>query len=360
MAGRKDTMTDKERMEALLRREKPDRVPMFGMALGFTVVYSQTPLADVYNKPEVSLEAQKKTSEDFGWILTPMIGYAAGGGWEFGGDIKMPSGEFAQAPMITRFPVETEEDARNLKAPDTRKAGIVPIQEKFNKLQAQLEADNKPWKVAVMIDPGPFTLAGNLCTVEKLTKWMFKKPDIVHHLEKMAVDFTIARAQLWKGLFGTEGVLPFNAEATASNQIISPKQFEEFVLPHLKEEHQKLLDMGFKNIYCHICGEQNGNLPFWSQVPMGDPGLVSFGHEVDLETAAKYFPSDIIIGNIEPAIVQTGTADEVYEAAKVVIEKGKNLTTGYIFSPGCELPPMSPPENVMAMTRAINDFGWYD
>ena len=73
MAERKARMTDKERVETLLKREKPDRVPMFGMALGFTVVYSQTPLADVYNKPEVSLEAQRKTSEDFGWILTPMV-----------------------------------------------------------------------------------------------------------------------------------------------------------------------------------------------------------------------------------------------------------------------------------------------
>ena len=353
-------MTDKERIKALLKREKPDRVPIWGMAMGFTVVHSQTPLADVYTKPDVSLASQQKVSDEFGWMLFPMVGYAAGGGWEFGGDIKMPSGDFAQAPMITRFPVETEEDAWNLKVPETEKAGIVPIQIEFNKLQAKLEADNKPWKVVTMIDPGPFTLAGNVCTVEKLTKWMFKKPDIVHHLEKMAVDFTVARAQLWKDLFGTDDVLLWTGEATAANQIISPKQFEEFVLPHLKSLHNKLLDLGFKSIFCHICGEQNANLPFWAEVPMGDPGFVSVGHEVDLETAAKYFPNDIIVGNIEPAIVQTGTPEEVYQAAKVVIEKGKKIPGGYVFSPGCELPPMSPPENVMAMTNAINDFGWYE
>jgi uroporphyrinogen decarboxylase len=110
----------------------------------------------------------------------------------------------------------------------------------------------------------------------------------------------------------------------------------------------------------HICGEQNANLPYWAKVPMGDPGLVSFGHEVDLETAAKYFPNDIIVGNLEPAIIQTKTADEVYEAARVVITKGKKLPTGFIFAPGCELPPMAPVENVKAITRAVNDFGWYD
>lgn len=359
MAERKTGMTDKERIAALLRREKPDRMPIWSFAAGFGAVYAKTPLADAYNKPDVSLASQQKVSEEFGWMVFPMLGYAAGGGWEFGGDIKWPSGEFAQAPMIARFPVESEDDVWKLKTPDVRKAGIVPLQEKFSKLQSQLELDSKPWKVTAMIDPEPFTLAGNICTVERLTKWLLKKPEAVHQLEKLAVDFTVGRAQLWKDLFGTEGVLLWTGEATAANQIISPKQFEQFVLPYLKDLHRKLLDMGFKSIFCHICGEQNANMPYWAQVPMGDPGFVSVGHEVELKTAAQYFPNDIIVGNLEPAIIQTRTPDEVYEAARVVIEKGKSLPTGYVFAPGCELPPMSPLENVMAITRAVNDFGWY-
>jgi len=56
--------------------------------------------------------------------------------------------------------------------------------------------------------------------------------------------------------------------------------------------------MGFKHILCHICGEQNENYPYWAQVPMGDPGLVSVSHEVDLDKAIEYFPNDIIVGNI--------------------------------------------------------------
>ena len=44
---------------------------------------------------------------------------------------------------------------------------------------------------------------------------------------------------------------------------------------------------------------------------------------------------------------------------KGIVKKGKKLSTGFIFSPGCEIPPKSNPENVMAMTKAVNDFGWY-
>jgi uroporphyrinogen decarboxylase len=118
--------------------------------------------------------------------------------------------------------------------------------------------------------------------------------------------------------------------------------------------------MGYKHIYMHPCGEQNGNLPHWAKIHWGDPGLLIWGHEVELETAAKYFPNDITIGNLEPAIIQTRTPDEVHGASRKVIEKGKKLPTGFIFSPGCELPPRSSEENIMAMTRAVEDYGWYD
>jgi uroporphyrinogen decarboxylase len=63
--------------------------------------------------------------------------------------------------------------------------------------------------------------------------------------------------------------------------------------------------------------------------------------------------------HLEPAIIQFSTPNEVYEASREIIQKGKKLPGGYIFSPGCELPPKADHANVMAMTQAINDFGWY-
>ena len=112
--------------------------------------------------------------------------------------------------------------------------------------------------------------------------------------------------------------------------------------------------------YCDICGEQNKNLPYWSQLDFGDPGILSFGHEVDLEVAGKYFPQDIIYGNIEPAIMQEGSYQEVYELCRVAIEKGRKAEGGFIIGPGCDMPAAMPPLNAFAMTKAVNDFGWYE
>jgi uroporphyrinogen decarboxylase len=356
--SRKATMTERERVEALLRHEKPDRVPLWPFAASSYAGYSMLSVADTYNKPKEALDALRKTSRHFGWVFVPFTAYAAYGGWEFGGEIKWPSGEFSQAPTVTRCPVETEEDAWNLKTPDVTSAGFIPIMMEFYDLSSQEMLDNEPFNVMAVLG-GPFTLAGNICGAEKLSKWLLKKPDVAHRLLRLATDHILELAQYFKDKFGTENTIAFGGEATASNQVISPMQFEKFALPYLKEEHQKILDMGYKHIYCHICGEQNENLKYWAQVPFGDPGIISIGHEVDVLDAAKYLPNEIILGNLEPAKLQIETPEQIYEASREIIEKGKSIDGGFIFSPGCGMPPMAPVDNMMAMTRAVEDFGWY-
>ncbi len=143
--------------------------------------------------------------------------------------------------------------------------------------------------------------------------------------------------------------------------MISPKQFEEFCLPYSREVHEKVLGMGVKHFLFHICGEQELNLPYLTQIPMGDPGIISFGHEIDLTTAIKAFgDTGIIIGNVEPTIVQNGTPQQVYELSRQCIEKGKDAPRGFMLATGCALPPYAPPYNIYVMMKAIKDFGCYE
>jgi len=360
MQKRKARMTDRERIEALLRREKPDRVPIWPFAyMGFATVYTGTAISDAYNKPKVAYEAQRKTCQDFGWVFTPMMGYAAYGGWELGGEIKWPSGEFSQAPTVLRHPVQTPEDVANLKVPDVKTAGIIPLMKEFYDIAAQEMLENEPFNVMAMGPNMSFTTAGNISGPDVLCKWILKKPDTAHLLVKRANEHIKQVAEYWREIYGVDGVLPMGGEPTSANQLISPRMFEKFALPYITEINQLFLTLGYKHLYAHICGEQNANLPYWAQIPMGNPGIISIGHEVSLETAAKYFPNDIILGNVEPAIIQTGSPDQVYEATRKNVEDGKALGQGYVFSPGCELPPMAPIENIKAMNQAVFDHGWY-
>jgi uroporphyrinogen decarboxylase len=360
MERRKATMTNRERLQALLRREKPDRVPIWPIALGFCAVYIGKTIAEAYTDAKVYIDGMRKACDDFDWIFFPLGAPLTTLASEFGGEMKWPSSEYSQAPMVTRFPVETVDDVFNLKMPDIKTAGTTPKRMEYSQLSFKEKNDNCLFNVMLWLG-GPFTSIGNMSSVEKMSKWLIKKPEAVHGMMRISVDYYIELSKYWKETFGTETTLPFYGEPTAANQIISPKQFEEFVLPYLIKLHKAVMDMGYKRLFVHICGEQNANLHLWSQIPYGNPGIVSFGHEVDLEKAAEYFPDELIMGNLEPAILLTRTPEDVYQATADLVKKGKELSAaGFIFSPGCELPPASPIENVKAMTRAVNDFGWYD
>ena len=351
---KRDKMKPVERIEALLGGKPVDRVPLFCFILGFCAKNVGYPVASIYNDPEKSYWAQRWTQEQYGYDSPPFYGYASYGGWEFGGEIKFPAGDYEQAPSHSRFAVQSEEDVWKLQLPDVKAAGMLPFAMQFSKLQEQHGT-----QISVVVG-GPFTISGNICAIEVLSRWLLKKPELAQRMLRLATDHIIEIVRYWVDTFGKGRVAVQIWEPLASNQIISPKQFEKFVLPYQKELHEKILDMGIKYLLCHICGEQNLNLPYWVQVPMGNPGVVSFGSQVDLTTAIKYFGDTCIIaGNIEPSSLQTSTPQQLYQLCKQAIEKAKYAPRGYMLMQGCELPVMTPPYNLYMMKKAINDFGWY-
>lgn len=359
MEGVKRTKQDKispaERMNAIMNGQRPDRVLFIPFIRAFCSRNVGYPIATQYTDPQKSFWPQVWTQEQYGYDGYPIFGYASYGAWEFGGDIKFPTKEGEHAPSITRYPVQSEEDVERIELPDVKRAGMLPLAMEFSKLQE---------KFGLPIVPScgsPFTRAANVCGVDRLCRWVLKRPEVAHRLLRLVTDHILEVAEYWVNTFGADRIIPFSANPSESNQVISPKQYEEFAFPYMKEVHEKILAMGIKGFHCHICGEQNLNLPYLAQVPMGDAGLVSFGHEVDLSMAIKYFGDTCVIaGNVQPAIIQTGTAEQVYELSRQCIKKGKYAPRGYVLMAGCEFPPMAPPYHLYVMMKAVRDFGWYD
>jgi uroporphyrinogen decarboxylase len=352
---KRDRMTSTERINTLLIGRRPDRVPFFSFALGFCARNAGYPVQTIYRDPKKSFQAQVRTKEQYDYDSEPFYGYASYGGWEFGGEIEFPEGEYEQAPSHGRFAVETEQDVARLTLPDVRKAGMLPMAMDFSRIQ-----DKHGISPSVVVG-GPFTIAGNICSVDRLCRWLIKKPELVHRMLRLATDHILGIIKYWIDIFGGGRVNVQVWEPLTTNQIISPKQFEEFVLPFQSELHEKILDMPVRYLLCHICGEQNLNLPYWSKIPMGRSGIISIGNEVDITTAIEYFgESCIIAGNIEPTILQTGASEDVYDLCRQAIEKGKHAPRGYILMPGCEMPVNTPSDNLYSMKKAVEDFGSYD
>jgi uroporphyrinogen decarboxylase len=355
MQFKEDLMSPMERMEALFRYEKPDRVPINMITVGFVCKNMGRAVADGYGDPEAYFDAFSWTGEQYGWDSVPQnCPHTILGAPDFGGDVRLPTGEFEGAMVITSYPVQNEEDVEKLEPPDPATS------DRLLKAKRLAEIQQDHGLPATFVSRSPLTVAANTCGLEKFLRWAVKKPELCRRLMTLALDHIFNVIADWAGAFGPENMIVFMSSPSESNQVISPKHFENVALPFHLEYHKRLASFGIKRFWFHICGDQNMNLPaFADNCPWPHPSILSFGHEVDLEDAANYFPEDIIYGNVEPAVIQMSTARQVYELTRNVIEKGKRIPGGFILSAGCELPPFAPSANVFAMTKAVNDFGWY-
>lgn len=356
MQLRQDRMSSLERIEALFNYKKPDRVPIGSLNPGFQVKNFGFPIATAYEDPKTNFEAMLWALEQYGWDpLTPLNGHTTLGTLDFGGKMRFPKKEFEGALIVQSFPVKNESDVKRLEVPDPRRAGFLPAAMEFAKLQA-----GKGMPVTIYFR-SPFSMAGNICGLDRFLKWLYKKPELCYRLMDLSIGHMFNVLHTWIEIFGEEKLLVWMSSPSESNQVISRKHFEKFAFPYHIQFHEKLDKTGVFRFGIHICGDQTLNLLLFSEhTPWRHPSIVSFGHEVDLETAGRLFPEDIIFGNIEPAAFQFGRPEEIYELCKVAIEKGKRTEGGFVIGPGCGLPPLSVPANVYAMTKAVNDYGWYE
>lgn len=356
MQFKKDRMTSAQRMAALFEGRRPDRVALGAMSTGFNTVNAGMTVYDAYADPEKSFAAMQWTTEQYGWDPIPQYaGHTVLGAWDFGGDVRLPRGEYESSLKMKVHPVRVAEDIEKLTLPDPETAGRIPVARRFAELQA---AAGLP---VFFFSRSPFTMAANITETEQFLRWSMKRPELCMRLLELSIDHIFNVLADWTTRFGAEKLFVWMSSPSESNQLISPRLLKKYALPFHEEYHRRLAKLNIRRFGMHICGDQNMNLPLLAETaPWPHPSVLSFGHEVDLETAAAHFPQDIIFGNIEPVVIQMGTPEKVYALSRTAIEKGKKALGGFILGPGCGLPVHSPPVNVWAMTRAVNDFGWYD
>jgi uroporphyrinogen decarboxylase len=348
----KDQMTSAERMDALFAYRKPDRIPVGAMSTGFNTKNAGHTVADAYQDPDKSFADMQWTTEQYGWDPIPQYaGHTVLGAWDFGGEVRMPQGEFEGALVVTRYPVTSEDAVADLQVPDPKTAGRISQAMRFSELQAQ---QGLP---VYFFSRSPFTMAANIAGIDRFLRWTMKKPALCETLLTLSLTHIVNVLTLWVETFGADRIFAWMSSPSESNQLVSPRTVKQFAIPYHEKYHEKLRELGVSRFGLHICGEQNLNLPLLAEAShWPHPSVLSFGHEVDIETAAVHFPKDIIYGNIEPAVIQTGTPQQVYELCRIAIEKGKKARGGFILGPGCGLPVGAPPVNVYAMTKAAHDF----
>ena len=152
------------------------------------------------------------------------------------------------------------------------------------------------------------------------------------------------------------------SSAFAGGGFISPRQYEEFVLPY-----EKAVVTGVKArfdipVYTHTCGRIGDRLELMAAT--GTDGIDTMDPpplgDVDLaEAKARVGGGLFLKGNIDPVnVILNGTPDKVRDAARRCLEAAM-AGGGYILSTACSVPPYAPPENIVVLRETAEAFGRY-
>jgi len=325
------------------------RTPVFSLAVGLCAARDGLSPALMHDDPHRSFELQLEVQGAFGFDSLPFYFHATYGTFEHAAGLGYPSSELRATPTPPCYPVREEADVSRLELPDVVRAGMLPQAMRFSELQRERGLPPS------LVLGGVFTIAANICGMENLFCWMIEKPRLVHRLMEVAGAHLLDVVQHWVERFGPERLVPMLWEAMAIHGLISPRQLADFVLPHQRTLHAEILALGVPGVVCHLCGEQAPLLPLWAEIPMGSPGVVSVGPEVDLTEAGRHFPESIVMGNLDPVLLMRGDPERVRASAHHCLEQGAGHPAGFILAPGCALQEDLPAANLEAMVRAARE-----
>ena len=353
--AKKDSMSPQERMKRLMAGEAVDRVPFNSSASGFSARILGIDRGRFYRNPERAFEAGMAFIEAYPWTNSkPSYGWADRGAWEFGGGVIWPDNDESAAPRSTGPVISDPALVDSLPDPDPETAGMMPLLDRFNAISRE---HGLP---AALPGGTPTTLSTAIVGDATYMRWTIRHPEAVHKLQRKVTDFLIRVAGRTIATYGAENCSVSCGVPMDSNLLMSPKTFERFSKPYIKEILGFYLDKGVRSFVVHLCGDHTANLVHWRDIPLPPRTIFSIGHEMDLEATGRFIGREhILAGNISTSLLQAGSSEEVYDDAVRCLKAGKEHAGGFILMPACELPPNSPFENVEAVARAVFEHGYY-
>ncbi len=259
----------------------------------------------------------------------------------FGSTIRVSDGE---VPTVIGSIVDGEDGANALEIPQIGTARTKLYLEAIQKAK-QLITDRPVF--AGMI--GPFSLAGRLMDVNEALVDCYDEPELLHTVLRKTTEFLTNYAQAYRQI-GADGIVM--AEPLAG--LLPPALAEEFSSRYIKTIVESVQSDDFAFIY-HNCG--NGTiLQIDSILEIGAFGY-HFGNSIRMSEMLPHIPKNVLVmGNVDPAsVLRNGTTEYVKTTTKEIMAECCGYPN-FVISSGCDIPPMTPWENIDAFFEAVNEF----
>lgn len=193
---------------------------------------------------------------------------------------------------------------------------------------------------------GPCAAAADIRGLQTLMMDFYEDPvfmqDLMEFVLETAISFGKAQIEAGADVIGI-------GDAAAS--LIGPQLYNDLVWSMEKRLIETLQKEGAK-IRLHICGDVSSILE-----PIGKLGceIIDIDSMVNIaEVRKKIGKQAHLLGGVDPVkVIQNGTVLEITNMlAKCHSEAGSKFIVGA----GCEIPPFTPRENVLAMTKYAADY----
>lgn len=338
-------MNGYERMMTALRRQEPDRVPIWELIINAPVI--QALYGDITYEDFVEKEYLDGLTvfEDFRiveWFDQVTYRDEWGIVWRI-----EPNG----VPYRIAGPISTEADLDQFTPPDPNaEYRLVTLEKVVNRFKGE--------KAIVFLGHDAFEFSHYLHGMDHLLMDYVLNPEFVHRLARLVIDY---KKQVMERAIdlGADVVLTGDDYAHRTAPIMSPAHFKEFVLPYLQEMVDLARARGVPFIK-----HTDGNI--WPIIDMiVDTGIDALdplepiaGMDIG-EVKQRYGDRIAVAGNVDCGeLLSRGTPKDVVDAVKETLAKAAP-GGGHILASSNSIHPAVNPENYRTMVEAGKRYGQY-
>lgn len=337
-------MTGRERFLKALKREQPDRVPVWEL------IINEPTLSALYGDIGYFGLAEK-LGLDAVTVFENHLREDLGGGY-FRDEWGIVWGlEPCGVAYPAEHPIKEKKDLDGYRPPDPY------ADHRFQTLREAVRRF-KGEKAIVLCSHEAFEFSHYLLGLENLLIAYLEDPEFVHRVASIVIEYkkSVLERAIQEGI---DVVVCGDDYAYRKGPIMSPEQFQTYCLPYMKE----MVEVAHCHGIPHI-KHTDGNI--WGIIDM----IISTGTDaldpiepiagMDIgEVKAAYGDRIALVGNVDCTEVLThGTREDVIEAVKETIAKA-SIGGGHVIASSNSIHPGVKPENYRTMVEAAREFGTY-
>jgi MtaA/CmuA family methyltransferase len=349
-----EAMIARERVEAALRRERPDRVPVFlrDLTLGLDVCGYTTPEVcdggpggyDAFKSAHAVIRTQQALGHDC------VVGCIHGLGRDIesiGGRVEYP--EYG-IPFVAEHPFADPSQIGQVQLPALRTESRAMEVARSHSLVVDCLGDDVA--VAANVE-GPVTQAGILRGLDALLLDMVRQPDRA----QAVVDFAVALSCEQIRLLAEAGAhFIFIAAASDGPSAIRPEHYLRYTVPGLTRIVATASEMGVPVVF-HPHGPFTQERFHYLVEAAIETGIIGFqfGENNDLRLAKQQWGDRVCIlgGPDIPEVLLPGPPEQIARVTREIIEAA-GFEGGFVLMPSCSVHRGFPLDHLRAMIEVAH------